>query len=138
MRRLLIKSPNHPFLESDIRAFEQAWFRRAAQFAQTFAKGGRSDVIAEVLRDLEREGYLEAVPDGLSSQLRALLVKAQATQFTMLAKEIRQAFADRSTEKLTLLAERWNALVELAGPPAADVSFGLAEAFNWARLRYGG
>ena len=96
------------------------------------------DVIAEVLRDLEREGYLEAVPDGLSSQLRSLLVKAQATPFTVLANEIRQAFADRSTEKLTPLAQRWNALVELAGPPAADVSFGLAEPFNWTRLRYGG
>jgi len=133
MRRLLIQNPNHPFLEGDIRTFERAWFKLALPFVRPFAKEGRSDLIEEVVQDLEQGDYLEDPPSALISQLRAQLAKAQAAQLPMLAAEIRRAFAERSISTLTQLAERWNSQVGSAGTPDTDVSFGVAEALDWLR-----
>ncbi len=131
MRRLLVQDPNHPFMDTDIRTFERAWFKQALPFAQPFVKQGRVELIQEIVQDLQQGGYFETVPPSLITNLQAQIAKVQATQLPMLAEQIRQAYSERSISALTQLAERWNSLVAEAGLPDADVSFGVADALDW-------
>ena len=105
MRRLSIQNPNHPFLDSDIRAFEKAWFKRANEFAQAFVKPGQPEVIQEIIHDLEEGGYLETPPNTLIPQLENQLARARLTLLPILADQIRTAFRERSYVSVRQLAE---------------------------------
>jgi len=135
MRRLLVQNPNHPFMGSDIRAFEKAWFKQALQFVQPFVKQNRREVIQEVIQDLRDGGYVERPPSTLISHLQAQVAKAQAAYLALLAAEIRLAFSERSIETLTQLAERWRSLSADAGSLDANLRFGVTEALDWLGKR---
>ena len=105
MRRLLVQDPNHPFMDTDIRTFERAWFKQALPFVQPFVKQGRVELIQEIVQDLQQGGYFETVPPSLITNLQAQIAKVQATQLPMLAEQIRQAYSERSIWALTQLAE---------------------------------
>ena len=131
MRRVLAHIPNHPFLASDIRAFEKIWFGQAIQFTQPFVKQCRPEVVQEVLEDLRQGGFIEKPPVTLISHLEAQLAKARVAQLSHLAAEIRRAFAERSLGTLTHLAERWRSSVAHGSLLNAEAQFGVSEALNW-------
>jgi hypothetical protein len=133
MRRLAVQNPNHPFLDGDIRVFEKAWFKRANDFAQAFAKLGRPEVIEEIVQDLQEGGYLETPQNSLIPQLQAQIARATSIRLPILADEIRTAFAERSYVTLRQLAGRWKALTGEFGSPEDDTQYGIGGAMSWVR-----
>jgi hypothetical protein len=71
------------------------------------------------------------------SQVEAILAKAQMALFPTLAASIRKAFAEHSLVAMTTLAERWNTLVDEAGPPDTALQSEVAEALAWVRQELG-
>lgn len=133
MRQLLVQNPNHPHMDADIRTFEKAWFRQAPQFAATWARKGRWDVVAEMLSDLAESGYLETPPAALLAMLQSQLAKARQAALPQLAAEIRRQFEQRSLSGLEPLVRQWAEWVP--GPAAAELAqrHGVAAALAWAR-----
>jgi hypothetical protein len=133
MRRLVVQNPNHPFLDTDIRAFERAWFKQAVGFAQGLAKQGRTQLIEEILQDLREGGYLETPPSGPMSQLEALLPRARVVELEQLTAEIRKVFAEDAYDKLRPLVVRWEAILATGAGPVDEVKLGIREALDHVR-----
>ena len=129
MRRLQIQDPNRPFIDADIRTFEKAWFKRAADFAQPFAKEGNVQAVEEILTDLKESGYLETPPPQLIAGLQAQLAKARSVQMPSLAAEIKQAFESRNLAKMEQLAAPWKEAA--SSVPDANTRFAVGDAFVW-------
>jgi hypothetical protein len=131
MRRLLVQNPNHPFMDSDIRTFEKAWFKQAPEFARNLAKQERPELIQELIQDLDEGGYMETSPPSLRNQVESIIAKARMTLFPTLSLAIRKAYLERSLVAMASLSDRWKTLVEQAGPPHPDIQAEVDEALAW-------
>jgi hypothetical protein len=129
MRRLAIQDPNHPFLDSDIRNFERAWFKQALAVAQRAAGQGDAALVEELVDDLQNGGYLETPPAALMTSLQKALWKARTAMLPALAESIHSAFRDNAFAKLKELAAQWNIFAE--GIPDAATRFQVADALEW-------
>ena len=131
MRRLAVQNPNRLFLDADIRAFERAWFNQAVGFTQQLAKGGRTELIEEVIQDLQVGGYLESPPGNLLTSLQTQLGKARTARLPAVAVAIRKAYAEESVAALKPLAAQWAALAGATRSPQLDAQYDVAEALSW-------
>lgn len=133
MRQLLIQNPNHPYMDADIRAFETCWFRQAPDFAFTWLKKRRPDVIAEMLHDLAESGYVETPPVALVAALEGLLAKARDAALPKLAEQIRDQFQRQSLVALRPLVQQWHESVAGPGGAEAAARHGVTAALAWVQ-----
>lgn len=135
MRRILAIEPSHPFMEADIRATEQAWFREIPEYVSQFSRDRNEAAIRELADDLVNSNYLEPVLPSLIALLEKAIRNLQHKQLPVLEAEVLRCFdAEDFAAVVTAFGELDQLLFEISHP-AEDISPRVAEARRWMKKR---